>query len=100
MSIGLNGHTRKATREQQGNQGALIGWKQICEYLGLSVSSCIKYRRLEALPVCHLPDGRMFTSKCLIDQWILARLQAEQDNSAQPDIVVPAQHVVIHSPSD
>jgi len=98
--MGANGHRSRAIGGPNASQGALIGWKQISQYLGLCVSSCIKYRASDALPVCHLPDGRMFTTKVLIDQWILARLQAEQDTGAQPDIVVPAQHVVIHSPSD
>jgi len=98
--MGLNGHARIATRKPQANQGSLIGWSQICEYLGLCVTACIKYRRFEGLPVCKLPDGRMFTSKTLIDQWILARQAVELEPGEPVNTVVPAQHVVIHKPSD
>ena len=86
-----NGFNKLGTGQAKPDQGTLIGWDQISQYLGLCVSTLIRYRRSDGLPVCHLPDGRMFTSKCLIDQWILARLNAEQEPGDQPDIVVPAQ---------
>ena len=72
------GRIRHATGSASEHQGSLIGWKQISQYTGLCVSTLIRYTRSDGFPVCHLPDQRMFTTKSLIDQWIMARMVIEQ----------------------
>ncbi len=79
--MGMNGHKRYAIRSNTENQGGLIGGKQISQYAGLCLSAVTKYRRLHGFPVCHLPDNRLYTTKSLIDQWIIAR-QLEQESLA------------------
>ena len=59
-------------------QGTLIGWKQISQYTGLCMSTLIRYTRSDGFPACHLPDKRMFTTKTLVDQWVMARMVIEQ----------------------
>ena len=76
-----NGAHRLATGPPKDNQGTLVGWEQISQYLGLCVSTLIKYRRSDALPVCNLPDNRVFSTKNLIDQWVMVRY-VEQDKAA------------------
>ena len=70
-----------ATRPPHENQGGLIGGKAISQYLGLCLSAVRKYRRFDGLPVCYLPDGRLYSSKNLIDQWVMVRY-VEQDRAA------------------
>ncbi len=72
------------------NQATLIGGEQICQYLGLCISSVIRYRRNHALPVCNLPDGRLFTTKNLIDQWVIARMLEQESLAVQADPGPPA----------
>ena len=83
----LNGQCRKATREATDNQGGLIGWKAISLYSGLCRSALDKYRHSDGFPVCHLPDKRMFTTKTLIDQWIMARMVVEQELVEKRDYI-------------
>lgn len=73
-----------ATRPPQDNQGGLVGWKAITQYAGLCVTALAKYRRFDGFPACALPDGRMYTSKNLIDQWIMARMVLEQEKAEKP----------------
>ena len=76
---------RRSIPECHANQGSLIGWKQISQYTGLGVSTLIKYSRSDGFPVCHLPDQRMFTTKSLVDQWVMARMVIEQDLAGAVD---------------
>ena len=69
---------RRSIPDANADQVSLIGWKQISQYTGLCVSTLIRYTRSDGFPVCHLPDQRMFTTKSLIDQWIMARMTIEQ----------------------
>ena len=73
-----NGFNKLGTRQPNDNHGTLIGWKQISQYTGLCVSTLIRYTRSDGFPACHLPDNRMFTTKTLVDQWIMARMTIEQ----------------------
>ena len=52
----------------------------------MCVQTVGKYRRTAGLPVCCLPDGRLFTTKNLLDQWTIARMIA-QDPELQADLV-------------
>ena len=72
------GRIRHATGSASEHQGSLIGWKQISQYTGLCMSTLIRYTRSDGFPACHLPDNRMFTTKTLVDQWIMARMTIEQ----------------------
>ena len=65
--------------EQQ--QGVIVGWLDIAQYLGVSVSTA---RRLEldlALPIANRGSSaqyRVYTSKSLIDKWIYARAKVRR----------------------
>ena len=72
------GRIRHATGSASEHQGSLIGWKQISQYTGLCMSTLIRYTRSDGFPACHLPDNRMFTTKTLVDQWVMARMTIEQ----------------------
>ena len=88
----LNGQCRKATREATKNQGGLIGWKAISQYSGLCRSALDRYRHSDGFPVCHLPDKRMFTTKRLVDQWVMARMMVEQELVEKRDCSGNARH--------
>ena len=72
------GRIRHLTGSASEHQGSLIGWKQISQYTGLCMSTLLRYTRSDGFPACHLPDNRMFTTKTLVDQWIMARMTIEQ----------------------
>ena len=44
--------------------------------MGVCDRALRRYEKREAFPACRLPDGRIMTSKSLIDQWIMARARA------------------------
>ena len=56
---------------------ALIGLKQISRYMGICVGTLCNWRNRHAFPTAPLPDGRVMTTKYLIDQWLLARVDAK-----------------------
>ena len=58
--------------------GTLIGWGAIAQYMGISLPSAMRWERLQRLPVCRLPDGRVMTTLSLIDQWVMARIDAQK----------------------
>jgi hypothetical protein len=70
--------SRRDDDERRKEQGTLLGYHQIGAYLGVCAATAGKYKRLHGLPCCRMPDGRMGTTKSLIDQWILARAEAER----------------------
>ena len=80
-----NGFNKLGTRQPNDDQGTLVGWRQISQYTGLCVSTLIRYTRSDGFPACHLPDKRMFTTKTLVDQWIMARMVIEQDLDSPVD---------------
>ncbi len=55
------------------SENILIGWKNIARFLGVAFQTAIRWERDHGLPVARLPDGRVCTSKSLIDGWLLAR---------------------------
>ena len=75
------------TRPATDNQGGLIGWKAISQYSGLCRSALDRYRHSDGFPVCHLPDKRMFTTKRLVDQWVMARMVVEQELVEKRDYI-------------
>ena len=60
-------------REPVDGQGLIHTWGPIAQYLGTSVSTARRWANYYGLPVGHTPAGRVFTSKSMIDQWILAK---------------------------
>jgi len=65
----------------------LIGWRAISQYMGVCDRALRRYEKREAFPACRLPDGRIMTSKSLIDQWILARTtiyRRQQSDEPEP----------------
>ena len=53
--------------------GALSGWRAISQYLGVCESTAREWSRRDALPVTWRPDGRVYITKSLIDQWLMAK---------------------------
>ena len=51
----------------------LIGHKAIARYIGISLRTVSHWREWHKLPVTNLPDGRVATSKSLLDQWLMSR---------------------------
>lgn len=45
----------------------------IAEYCCISISCLDNWRKRHGFPTATLPDGRIVTTKMLIDQWIMAR---------------------------
>ncbi len=88
-----NGFNKLGTRQPSDDQGSLIGWRQISRYSGLCVSTLIRYRRDHGFPACHLPDKRMFTTKTLVDQWVMARMVVEQELVEKRDYPESDMHV-------
>ncbi len=80
-----NGFNKLGVGQAKENQGTLIGWEQIHQYLGLCVSTMIRYRRDHGLPICNMPDNRVFTTKNLIDQWVIARMLEQESLTAQAE---------------
>lgn len=54
-------------------QGAIIGVADISRYCGISLVTVWRWRRLHSFPATTLPDGRIYTTKSLIDKWIMSR---------------------------
>ncbi len=59
-----------------GSQDALFGNSEISRYLGICVGTLGNWRKRHAFPAAPMPDGRIMTTKSLIDQWILSRHDA------------------------
>lgn len=59
------------------NAEVLVGWKRIHRYLGVSIRTAHNWHKRHGFPVARLPDGRVGTSKSLIDQWLMARTETE-----------------------
>ena len=52
------------------NADALVGMKAICQYLGVSESTALKYHREYDLPIKKVgPNGYWLGSKKNIDEW-------------------------------
>ena len=54
---------------------ALCGWRAISKYLCVCESTAHVWAREHGLPVMWRPDGRVYTTVSLIDQWVLARAE-------------------------
>lgn len=53
--------------------GGLSGWRAIARHLGVCESTANQWARIHGLPVMHRPDGRVYITISLIDQWVMAR---------------------------
>ena len=58
-------------------QGTVIGWRDISRYLGICMTTARNWERWHALPIARLPDGRAASTKRLLDQWFMSRLDAK-----------------------
>ena len=68
--------SRYASRE---SPDVLIGWGPISRHCCVCERTVARWAKHHGFPACRLPDGRIMTSKSLIDHWIFARQLAEQD---------------------
>lgn len=66
----------------------IIGWRAIGTLLGVAPVTAQRWDKRHGLPVARLPDGRVATSRSLIDQWLLARRDAQR-----PDTGTAGQYV-------
>jgi len=62
----------------------IIGGKAISGYMGICLQTLVRWRKNHAFPVGALPDGRLVTTKPLIEQWILARIECTRMNGGKP----------------
>jgi hypothetical protein len=72
-------HAMKEQPDSTAQMGTLRNWKAIYLYLGVSESTARRWERLHGLPVMRMPGGEAFTTKNLIDQWVLARVRAQRE---------------------
>ncbi len=52
---------------------SLSGWRAISLHLAVCESTARDWNRSHGLPVMWRPDGRVYTTVSLIDQWVMAR---------------------------
>lgn len=57
--------------------GLLIGAQQICDYLTVTRHTLQRWHKLYQLPYAHLPDGSLFSSTAIIDDWLAQAITAE-----------------------
>lgn len=62
--------SRYASKE---SPDVLIGWTPIAQHCLVCERTVARWTKRHGFPACRLPDGRIMTSKTLIDEWILAR---------------------------
>ena len=53
--------------------GAIVGLEQIAALFGKSRWSVARWIRNAGFPAARLPDGTWFTTRSLIDAWVLER---------------------------
>lgn len=56
----------------------LSGVRSICRYLHIGHETFYRWTTQERFPAAFSPDCRWLTSTTLIDEWILARVEAQQ----------------------
>ena len=70
----MAGRYLSTTLHEAGEETYLVvGNARIARYLGVSLSCFQNWRKNHAFPVGILPDGRIATTRNLVDQWVLAR---------------------------
>lgn len=57
--------------------GLLIRCQTIADYCGVSQRTIRRWRQFHKFPMFHLPDGRLATSKPLVDQWCYGQIEEE-----------------------
>lgn len=58
--------------------GLLIGTDQIRAYLDhISLDTLHRWRKLYRLPIAHMPNGVLFSSTAVLDQWLAQAIAAE-----------------------
>ena len=60
-----------------GSTNTIVGNKGIAAYLGICVRTLSRWRKYHGFPAAPLPDGRIMTTKPLIDNWILSRMDVK-----------------------
>ena len=63
----------------------LTGWKQIGAYLGVSVTTVIRYHKDHGLPVHRCPMGPPAALPDEINSWLKAGFKPERKKEAEPD---------------
>lgn len=74
----VSGYGAHSAKRVYVGEGTRIGWPRIAQYLGVSVDTVIRWEKRQRFPVCRLPDGRVMTTLSLIDQWVMARIEAQR----------------------
>lgn len=68
----------RITTPQSTDQHLIITWKAISSQLGVCPATARYWRSRDGLPVATLPNGQVATTKSLIDQWILSRMDVKR----------------------
>ena len=76
----------------------VIGWRAIATLMGVAAPTVRRWENYHGFPIARLPDGRVCTSRPLVDQWLLARQRLHRektrpDTGSQPDPVNDPQSV-------
>ena len=75
---------RRANRRKQ--PGVFVGLRTIAWYCGVGTRTIWKWYRQHGFPLTVAPDGqRWMTTAALIDEWVLARVQASQNPSLKKE---------------
>lgn len=62
-----------AKNDAKSDVGGIYGWRKIARYLGVCERTAHRWSQEQGLPVASMPDRRVYTTRSLIDQWVLAR---------------------------
>lgn len=73
-----NGYGANKVQRIYVGTGTCIGWKAIADYLGVNIDTPKRWEKHQRFPICRLPDGRVMTTLSLIDQWVMARIEAQR----------------------
>lgn len=63
---------------REGESNVVVGVRGICRYAVMGPKTFYSLHRDHDFPAMHLPDGRWYTTKTLIDEWVRASWKAEQ----------------------
>ena len=75
------GHFMKVYQKKSlEHRGFLYTKREIAEYMGVCPSTVTRLIKSSALPVARQGNGLFFTSKQLLDQWILAVYNKQRGN--------------------
>jgi hypothetical protein len=64
---------------REGEQNCIVGVRGICRYAVMGAKTFYTMHEKHGFPAMRLPDGRWYTTKTLIDEWVRAQIKAQRD---------------------